>query len=379
MKKAEPGVRRDPKRQTWLYVADAPAGNGKRRQVWRRGFATMEEANDAVRRFRREVADGKVIAPDADTVAAFARSWVAALPAEGIQPGTVKHYSESVARLLPMIGTTRMQDLAALDLDAAYAALLDAGRMARTVRASHVAVRKMLAEALRLGKVGRNVASDARPPRARAARARRFPTWTYEQLSAFLGAVAEDEHQVLWHVAALTGVRRGEIVALRWSDVDLDDSKVTVCRSVGKGLDGYHDKEPKSDAGRRTVELDDALVDVFRAHRREQVERRLALGEGWQDLGIVFCEVDGAAVNPDKLSSRWCDLVRRHAAALGVPVIRLHDLRHSHCQQLLEAGVRPDIVTERLGHASVAFTLQQYGHRYAGDQRSGLARLRQSL
>jgi integrase len=90
----------------------------------------------------------------------------------------------------------------------------------------------------------------------------------------------------------------------------------------------------------------------------------------------VFCEVDGAPIDTARASKRWSDLVRHHAPSLKVPVIRLHDLRHSHCTQLLDAGVRPDIVTERLGHASVAFTLQRYGHRYAGDQRTGLARLR---
>jgi integrase len=139
-----------------------------------------------------------------------------------------------------------------------------------------------------------------------------------------------------------------------------------------------HEKSPKSDAGRRVVELDDDLVAVFRAHRVEQTERRLAIGPGWRDNDLVFCEVDGSPIHPDRLSKRWSDLVARRAVPLGVPAIRLHDLRHSHVTQLLDAGVRPDIVTERLGHASVAFTLQQYGHRFAGDQRSGLARLREA-
>ena len=94
----------------------------------------------------------------------------------------------------------------------------------------------------------------ARPPRARAARARTFPTWTWNELGAFLEAVSGHEHAALWHVAALTGMRRGELVALRWEDVDLETGTITVCRSVGTGLDGVHDKEPKSDAGRRTEE-----------------------------------------------------------------------------------------------------------------------------
>lgn len=369
-------VKRDAERGSWHFVIDAPGPDGKRRQVRRRGFRTRGDAVTALDRFRAQLAAGHVPVPSDGTVAAFARSWIAALPAEGLAPGTVKHYSECVRRLLPMIGEKPLQTLSAHDLDAAYSTLLDAGLTARTVRSSHVAARKMLGEALRLGKVGRNVAGDARPPRAKAARARRFPTWSYEQLAAFLDATRDDAHQALWHVAALTGMRRGELVALRWADVDLDEAKVTVCRSVGKGLDGLHDKAPKSDAGRRVVELDDELVNVFRAHRREQLERRVSLGAGWQDHDLVFCAIDGSAVPPDRLSERWRLLVRRHAPALGLPTLRLHDLRHSHCTQLLEAGVRPDVVTERLGHSSVAFTLQQYGHRYAGDQRSGLARLR---
>jgi integrase len=115
---------------------------------------------------------------------------------------------------------------------------------------------------------------------------------------------------------------------------------------------------------------------VLTRHRKAQLERRLAFGAGWRDRGLVFCEVDGSAIEANRLSKRWSDLVRRQAPPLGLPVLRFHDLRHSHATQLLAANVRPDVVTERLGHSSVAFTLQQYGHRYAGDQRSGLERLR---
>lgn len=376
MRKRPPGVFKDAERGTWGYLIEVRGPEGKRRQIHRRGFRTMEEARDARDAKRIEVLAGHVPVPADDTVDAFAKSWVAALPAEGVEPATVKHYREAVARLSPTIGAVKIQELTALDLDRAYAALLEAGRAARTVRASHVAARKMLAEAQRLGKVGRNVAADARPPRAKAARAKQFTTWTWEQLDQFLAASAESAHGSLWTVAALTGMRRGELVALRWDDVDLDEATLAVCRSVGKGSDGVYDKAPKTDAGRRVVELDEHLVDVLKAHRKAQAERRLAIGPGWRDNGLVFCEVDGSPIHPDRLSRRWTDAVRREAAPLGLPTIRLHDLRHSHASQLLAAEVRPDVVTERLGHSSVAFTLQTYGHRYAGDQRSGLARLR---
>lgn len=379
MSKRPPGVRKDPKRGTWSYVIDAPGVDGKRRQIMKRGFPTMDAAAQARDRKRAEIAAGHVPIPDDDTVAAFAKSWIAALPAEGVEPATTKHYAEAIARLTPTIGAVKLQALTALDLDRAYAALLDAGRAARTVRASHVAAKKMLGEAVRLGKLGRNVADDARPPRAKAARAKSFPTWTYDETTTFLAAVAEHEHAALLHFAALTGMRQGELVALRWADVDLEQSAVKVSRSVGRGAEGYYDKAPKSDAGRRTVELDGPLVDLLRAHRKAQQERRLALGSGWRANDLVFCEVDGSPIDGNRLSKRWSDLVRRRAPALGLPIIRFHDLRHGHATQLLAANVRPDVVTERLGHASVAFTLAQYAHRYAGDQRSGLERLRNAL
>jgi integrase len=376
----EPGVKKDEKRRTWFYVIDAPGRGGKRRQEKKRGFATMTEANRAVIKRRQAIRAGNVPVPDDDSVAAFRDAWISALPAEGIEPATVKHYAESTARLMPTIATTKLQDLTALDLDRAYGALRELGRSARTIRASHIAVKKMLTEALRVGKIAHNVAADARPPRARAARAQVFPTWTSDQLETFLAAVADNAHVSLWTFAAWTGMREGELVALRWDDVEIRKAEghVNVCRSVGKGTGGVYDKEPKTDAGRRTVELDEELVSLLRAHRKAQNEQRLAVGSGWADSGLVFCEVDGSPIHPARLSKRWSDLVRRHSEPLGVPRLRFHDLRHSHCTQLLDAGVRPDVVTERLGHSSVAFTLQRYGHRYAGDQRSGLARLRQT-
>src|SRR4051794_30339442 len=202
--KRPPGIRKDADRGTWMFVTHMRERDGRRREVKRRGYATMDEAITARDRFRAELAAGHVPLPDDDTVAAFAKSWVSALPAEGVEPATVKHYSEALARLTPTIGATKLQALTPLDLDSAYAALLAAGRAARTVRASHVAVRKMFGEAQRLGKVGRNPADKARPPRAKAARAKQFTTWTWDQLERFLVAAGDDPHASLWSVAALT-------------------------------------------------------------------------------------------------------------------------------------------------------------------------------
>ncbi|HEY5173164.1 MAG TPA: site-specific integrase [Acidimicrobiia bacterium] len=379
MKKPERGVKKDKTRGTWYFTADAPGNDGKRHQHKERGFESMDDANDAVVAYRAQRKAGHVPVPSDDSVAAFAAAWIAALPAEAIEPATVKHYHECLNRLLPTIGAVRLQELAALDLDRAYAVLLDQGRCARTVRASHVGARKMLKEAVRVGKVARNVTDDARPPRAKAARAKQFKCWTYPETLTFLAAIESDRDHACYSLVAFTGLRQGEVVALRWDAVDLAGGTLTVERSVGKGMAGTYDKQPKSDAGRRAIELDPELVALLRAHRKEQAARRLLIGSGWRDNGLVFCEVDGSPIRPERLAKRWSDLVRRHAPDLGLPAVRFHDLRHGHATALLAAGVRPDVVSERLGHASVGFTLSTYAHRSEGDQRAALTRLRQLL
>ncbi len=237
---------------------------------------------------------------------------------------------------------------------------------ARASAPSHVAVRKMLSEAVRLGKVGRNVSDDARPPRPKSTRAQSFKVWTYPETVRFLAAIESDRDHAAYTLVAMTGLRQGEVVALQWESVDLDAGTLTVERSIGKGMEGNYSKAPKSDAGRRTLELDPEDVRALRAHRKAQAARRLAIGSGWRDNGLVFCEVDGSPIRPERLSKRWSDLVRRVAPTLGLPTIRFHDLRHSHATALLAAGVRADVVSERLGHSSVAFTLSNVRASRAG-------------
>jgi hypothetical protein len=136
----------------WRFTIDAPGPKGNRRQVKREGFATKAAARAALDELRRDLYEGKVPVPDSRSVEVFARSWIEALPAEGIEASTIKHYRNSIERLLPHVGKIKLQDLDEHDLDRAYAAIRELGKTARTIRASHVAARKMLDEARRLGR-----------------------------------------------------------------------------------------------------------------------------------------------------------------------------------------------------------------------------------
>lgn len=168
----------------------------------------------------------------------------------------------------------------------------------------------------------------------------------------------------------MTGLRRSELLALRWSDVDLDRGQLAVRRGMVAAGYEVHEGEPKSGRA-RTVAVDDETVGTFRRHRARQLEERMAWGEAWTDTGAIFTREDGTAIHPQSLSGAFVRRVRRSA----VPTIRFHDLRHTHASLLLAAGVHPKVVQERLGHSSITITLDLYSHVAPGMQEDAAAKL----
>jgi len=169
----------------------------------------------------------------------------------------------------------------------------------------------------------------------------------------------------------MTGGRRGEALGLCSSNVDLETGRISIRETAlqddGKMIDG----EPKTDMGRRSIDLDPATVALLEVHRKRQVAERLALGPGYSDAGLVFCHEDGTALSPDYVSKRF----KRLSEQAGLPQIRLHDLRHTHATHLLEAGVHPKVVQERLGHATISMTLDTYSHAVPGMGRDAAAKV----
>lgn len=189
-------------------------------------------------------------------------------------------------------------------------------------------------------------------------------TWSAAELRAFLGSVAEDRLYPLWLLYATTGLRRGEALGLRWSSLDLAAARLSVREArVVAGADVIA-STPKTEPGRRAVALDPASVAALRAHRKRQLEERLAWGPAYADEGYVFCREDGKPLHPDDVSKRFTAAV----TAIDVPRITLHGLRHTWASLALSAGVSPKVVSERLGHASVGFTLDVYSHVLPGLQ-----------
>jgi integrase len=226
---------------------------------------------------------------------------------------------------------------------------------ARTVQAIHMTIRKALGDAARWGMTVRNVAELASPPRPRRVE---MQTWTAEELRAFLEHVEGERLYAVWMLAASTGMRRGEVLGLRWRDVDLDRARVSVRQTLVLAGRQVVTSEPKTSRGRRSIALDPRTVSALRAWRRAQAAERLAWGSAWADSGLVFTREDGTPIHPEWLS----DAFEWRVKVAGLPRIRFHDLRHTHASLGLAAGIPVKVMSERLGHTSSSFTADAYQH-----------------
>ncbi len=316
-----------------------------------------------------EIERGTAVTDSKVTVAEYLEHWLASSARHRVRQTTLESYQKLTrSYILPMLGATRLQKLTPTQVQAFYAEQLTnnrpgrtkGGLSPRTVRYLHAILHRALKEAVALGLVVRNVTDAVAPPKAAR---RAVQSWDVADVRRFLEAAANDHrYSPIWLVALHTGMRRGELLGLRWQDVDLDASvlRVRQALSVVKG-DGGHELifgEPKSRSGRRTIALDTTCVTALQAHRIRQRERRLAHGPTWREGDLVFTNEHGGPIEPMNLYHRFVALM----AQAAVPRIPLHGLRHTHATLLMKHGVSPKIAAERLGHADITLTLSTYSH-----------------
>ena len=299
------------------------------------------------------------------TVGRFLTShWLPAIEPT-VRSSTFTSYRTHVlTHVAPRIGSAQLDAIDAPTLNSLYAALLANGRAKgvgalspSTVRRIHATLHRALRDAVRWGHLEVNPADRCDPPRPLV---REAYCWSPQELRAFLEAVRDDDLHVLWHFLALTGVRRGEALGLRWENVDLRRARAAISQSVIIVGGVVQPSQPKTKRGRRVIALDELTVRLLAKHR--QVTERHPL---------VFCREDGSPLNPGAVTRRFGRLV----GAAGLPRIRLHDLRHTHATMALRAGIHPKVVSERLGHSSVSITLDLYSHAGESLQAEAAARV----
>jgi integrase len=278
------------------------------------------------------------------------------------------------------LGAIKVQKLKPRDLNTFYASKLGGGRLdgkkgglsVSTVIKLHALIHHALKDAVKWEIVARNVADAASPPSASALGAPDISIWSADQLGRFLDHVetTNDVYAPAFRVAAMTGLRRGELLGLAWSDVDLDGAAVTIRAQLIAINREVSLVETTKTRRKRRVDLDPATVAVLRAQRQHQREQRLQVGASYKDTGLVFTRADGSWIDPHLFSMAF---VRRVKAA-GLPPIRFHDLRHTHISMLVSAG-KIKVASARAGHSSVSFTLQQYAHLAPTEQAEAAAEI----
>lgn len=248
----------------------------------------------------------------------------------------------------------RLADLGPGHVAACQEALL-ARLSPTTVRGAMVMARKALEDAVGWRRLAWNPARAVKAPAPSPSPMR---VWSADELRAFLVAVEGDRLHPVFVVLASTGMRRGEALGLRWTDVDMAAGRLAIRQTIGRVGGRTMQGEPKSQRSRRSIAIDPATVAVLRRHRAGQLEERLRWGSLHRDADLVFAREDGSPVNPEYVGRT----LRRYARLAGVPTIRPHDLRHTWATHALSAGVHPKVVADRLGHSKIAVTLDTYSH-----------------
>jgi len=349
----------------------------ERRRETKSGFATQKECQAAMNKLLVAVEQHNYSAPTKASVKDYLKKeWLPAVKAT-IRPSTYGSYVQHVdCHIVPHIGTVKLQKLSGSQVNALYAKLADTGRKdgkkglsAMTIHHVHSCLHKACKDAVRWGHISRNPLDAADPPRKKSDGSREMRTWSKEQLRAFLDATADERLSPLWHTIAMTGMRRGEAIGLRWSDVDLEAGRLSVRRALIPSGRDVIVSEPKTIKGRRVIAIDPGTVDVLKAQAARQLDEQKEWDEAWVETGLVFTLENGEALDPESVSRYWRQAVKMSM----LPPIRLHDLRHTHATLALQAGIHPKVVSERLGHATVSITLDTYSHAIPAMQEEAAA------
>lgn len=336
--------------------------SGKRRQARLSGKTVKELRQKWIAETKR-LHDGDYIEPSKVTLGDYLTHWLATYAQHNVRPTTYRSYEQLIrVHIRPALGNVPLQKLTPAHLQRFYSDKLVGGRSdgkpgglsPRTVRYLHSVIREALSQAVKWQLTTRNIADATEPPRGTRPQVQ---VWDRAEALRFLNVTGDDLYGPIWLLALGTGLRRGELLALRWQDIDLARGELSVRRNMVELGSKLVFQEPKTSAGRRSVRLSPSIVVALKEHRTTQQERRLFVGY-WRDPSLVFTTADGGPIAPRNLIRHFKDLIAR----ADLPKIRFHDLRHCHATLLLQEGLPAKIVSERLGHASIAITLDTYSH-----------------
>jgi len=342
---------------------------GKPKQQWVSFKGSKPDAKKKITELLYQLDNGTFMKPSKTTLGEFLGRWLKEYAWPNLSPKTAEGYEHIMQRhIVPALGNVTLTQLKPELLQRYYSDKLSGGLSAQTVRHHHMALHKALQTAVEWGALSRNVADSVRTPKVQRAE---MHTLSEDDIQTLLEAAKPGLYYPLFYMALFTGMRRSELLALRWCDVDLLLCQAYVSHTLHHLRNGeFVFRPPKTAKGRRMVKLSPSVALVLREHREKQEATQAALGKTLDDEALIFSGLNGKPLLPNTVTHAWIKLVRR----IGLKGIRLHDARHTHASLMLKAGIHPKIVQERLGHASIQITLDTYSHVAPGLQEAAAAR-----
>ncbi len=344
------------------WIAQASI-NGRRRSVYGK---TRKEVQVKLRTLLSNAEQGVLPGPQRLTVSQFLSYWLEDVARPRVRKRTYESYEGSVRNhIVPALGRLKVGELQAAHLQKLYKALREKNLSSASVQRVHAVIRSSLRHAVDTGLVHRSVATMVHPPTPERVE---FTTLTPEQVRVLLTAATDARHRALLTVAVYCGLRQGELLGLKWEDIDTESATLKVRRQLGH--DGSY-SEPKTKAARRTVDLSQPVLDALKEYRTDQLQSRLMAGSEWEDNGLVFTTQRGRPLGYRNVIRNFHALLDRTA----LPRIRFHDLRHTTATLQLASGADIKQVQELLGHSQVTLTLGTYTHVQPSRRREAADRL----
>ncbi len=348
----------------WRVVVEQGFGpDGKRKRIYRTVQGTKRDAEALMAKLLSELNTGSYIEPSKLTVTEYLRDWMNSYVRPNLSPTTADSYNINVEKhLIPRIGHILLQQLKPLHVQKLYNDLLSNGRTdgtgglsAKSVLYIHRNLHESLEHAFKMQLVPRNVTALVNLPKAKKYQAEVYST---EELQQLLEVAQGTDMELPIYLAVCLGLRRGEILGLLWSDVNITGKKITINNNLVQTTKGNINKAPKSASSSRTIDLPDGLIPILERHIALQAENRHKLGSGYHSGNYVYCQADGSPYCPGYLSKKFNAFLKKRK----LKQIRLHDLRHSHATLMLACGIPAKVASERLGHSNIAVTLDLYSH-----------------
>jgi integrase len=339
-----------PERDRW--VAEISMGPGKRKKFYCKSKQeALKKKNEAL----RELEQGTLATGPQQKLKDYLEDWIENVHGDGLRISTNENYKKLIKYLVADLGDVWLQKLTPEQVRRFYTKKGKDGLSSKTINSIHGVLHVALDNAVRWGMVSRNVCDLVDPPRIVS---REVVPLSVEQARRLVKHVEGHRLEVLLTMAVVTGMRRGELLALRWSDIDFDHSRLLVLHSVDFiAKHGYVLGEPKTASGKRVISLPTFLIEMLKQHQSRQLEHRKTV-ENWQSLDLVFPNLSGGYTHPNHMG----DLFRKLLKEAELPPIHFHDLRHSAASILLCIGVNIKVIQELLGHSDISITLRTYSH-----------------